>query len=61
MKPCIKLFPLMALLVSLFVALPYLLSPLQVLIGNWADTHPIWGQHRTPWIILGGLMASFGG
>jgi BCD family chlorophyll transporter-like MFS transporter len=52
---------LSALFVGVLVALPYLLSPLQVLIGNWADTHPVWGQHRTPWIILGGLMASFGG
>jgi BCD family chlorophyll transporter-like MFS transporter len=50
-----------ALFVSVLVALPYLLSPLQVLIGNWADRHPIWGRHRSPWMVLGGLMASFGG
>lgn len=49
-----------ALWVSLLVSLPYLLSPLQVLIGNWADQHPIGGRHRAPWIVLGGLMASFG-
>jgi BCD family chlorophyll transporter-like MFS transporter len=52
---------LSALFVSVLVALPYLLSPLQVIIGNWADNHPLWGRHRSPWIILGGLMASFGG
>jgi MFS transporter, BCD family, chlorophyll transporter len=50
-----------AFFVSFLVALPYLLSPLQVLIGNWADHHPLWGRHRSPWIVLGGLMAAFGG
>ena len=51
---------LSALLVSVLVALPYLLSPLQILVGNWADHHPLWGRHRSPWILIGGLMASFG-
>lgn len=50
-----------AFFVSFLVALPYLLSPLQVLIGNWADQNPLWGRHRSPWILLGGLMAAFGG
>lgn len=50
-----------ALLVGLLIALPYLLSPLQVLVGNWADQHALWGLHRSPWIVMGGLMASFGG
>lgn len=49
-----------AFLVSFLVALPYLLSPLQVAIGNWADRNPIWGMYRSPWILIGGLMASFG-
>lgn len=51
---------LSALLVGTLVALPYLLSPLQVVIGHWADRHPLWGRHRSPWIVLGGLMAAFG-
>lgn len=46
--------------VSVLVAAPYLLSPLQIWIGNWADRYPIGGRHRSPWIVLGGLMASFG-
>lgn len=50
-----------ALFVSILVALPYLLSPLQVILGNWADHNAVWGRHRSPWIILGGLMAAFGG
>jgi MFS transporter, BCD family, chlorophyll transporter len=52
---------LSALLVGVLVALPYLLSPLQVIIGAWADKYPLWGRHRSPWIVLGGLMAAFGG
>ncbi len=49
-----------ALWVSFLVALPYLLSPLQVPLGHWADRHPLGGYHRMPWMVLGGLMASFG-
>jgi BCD family chlorophyll transporter-like MFS transporter len=50
-----------ALLVGVLVELPYLLSPLQVIAGAWADNHTLWGRHRSPWILIGGLMASFGG
>lgn len=50
-----------AVLVGLLVALPYMLSPLQIFVGNWADPWPLWGMHRSPWILLGGLMASGGG
>ncbi|MCB0050789.1 MAG: PucC family protein, partial [Caldilinea sp.] len=32
-----------AVLVGMLVALPYLLSPLQVFVGNWSDRHPVWG------------------
>lgn len=49
-----------ALWVSILVSAPYLLSPLQVWVGNWADRYPVGGRHRSPWIVLGGLMASFG-
>ncbi len=49
-----------AVLVGVLVALPYLLSPLQVFVGGWSDRHPVWGLHRAPWILAGGLMASFG-
>ncbi len=50
-----------ALLVGVLVAFPYLLSPLQVLAGSWADHNTVWGRHRSPWILIGGLMAAFGG
>lgn len=49
-----------ALLVGFLVSLPYLLSPIQVLMGAWSDRNPIWGFHRTPWMVIGGLMAAFG-
>ena len=49
-----------ALLVGVLVALPYLLSPLQVVAGSWADHNTLWGRHRSPWILIGGLMAAFG-
>jgi len=49
-----------ALLVGLLISLPYLLSPLQVIVGDWADRQPLWGRYRSPWMVIGGLMASFG-
>lgn len=49
-----------ALLVALLVALPYLLSPLQVPLGAWADRNPIGDRYRAPWILGGGLVAAVG-
>ncbi len=51
---------LSAFLVGFLIALPYLLSPVQVVIGHWADSRPIWGRFRSPWIVIGGLLAAFG-
>jgi MFS transporter, BCD family, chlorophyll transporter len=50
-----------ALWVGILVAIPYLLSPLQVVVGSWADAHPLGGRRRSPWMVAGGLMAAFGG
>ncbi|MXY94593.1 MAG: BCD family MFS transporter [Caldilineaceae bacterium SB0664_bin_27] len=47
-------------MVAVLVALPYLLSPLQIFLGNWSDRHPAADYHRTPWILLGGLIAATG-
>ncbi len=47
-------------LVAVLVALPYLLSPLQIFLGNWSDRHPAADYHRTPWILLGGFLAATG-
>ena len=49
-----------AFLVSILIALPYLLSPVQIAIGHWADSRPLWGRFRSPWVVIGGLFAAFG-
>ena len=47
-------------MVGVLIALPYLLSPLQILLGNWSDRNPAADYHRTPWILIGGLLAATG-
>lgn len=49
-----------ASIVAAMVILPYLLSPLQVWIGQYSDTHPLCGYRRTPYIALGMLLAMGG-
>ncbi|HMQ54047.1 MAG TPA: BCD family MFS transporter [Anaerolineae bacterium] len=44
---------ILATVVALLVVLPYLLSPAQIWIGQYSDTHPILGYRRTPYIVLG--------
>jgi BCD family chlorophyll transporter-like MFS transporter len=49
----IKELALSAVLVAVLASLPYLFSPMQVLIGSFADRHPILGYRRTPYIVIG--------
>ncbi|PKO13192.1 MAG: MFS transporter [Chloroflexi bacterium HGW-Chloroflexi-10] len=56
----IKEMALSATLVSILAALPYLFSPIQVMIGSYADRHPIFGWRRTPYILLGLLLTVIG-
>lgn len=56
----IKELGILATLVALFASLPYLLSPIQVAIGSFADRHPIAGYRRTPYILLGLLLCVLG-
>lgn len=49
-----------AALVALLASLPYLFSPLQVLIGSFSDRHPLFGLRRTPYIVLGLLLCVAG-
>jgi BCD family chlorophyll transporter-like MFS transporter len=49
----IKELALSATLVALLASLPYLFSPIQVLIGSFADRHPLWGWRRTPYVLVG--------
>lgn len=51
---------LAATLVTFLVALPYLISPIQVAIGSYADRNPIFGLRRTPYIALGILLCVAG-
>jgi len=51
---------ILASVVAVLVVLPYLLSPLQVWIGQYSDTHPIMGYRRTPYTALG-LLLCIGG
>lgn len=60
----IKELGIAATVVAVLASLPYLFSPLQVVIGSFSDRHPILGFRRTPYILLGlvlcvaGLVAS---
>lgn len=51
---------ILASVVAVLVVLPYILSPAQVWIGQYSDTHPILGYRRTPYIALGTLLALTG-
>lgn len=51
---------ILASIVAVLVVLPYILSPAQVWIGQYSDTHPIFGYRRTPYIALGTLLAITG-
>jgi MFS transporter, BCD family, chlorophyll transporter len=56
----IKELAISATLVAMLASFPYLLSPIQVFIGSFADRHAIWGFRRTPYILLGLLLCTFG-
>jgi BCD family chlorophyll transporter-like MFS transporter len=49
----IRELSLSAALVAVLASLPYLFSPLQVVIGSFSDRHPLFGLRRTPYIFLG--------
>ena len=49
----IKELALSATLVAVLASLPYLFSPIQVLIGSFSDRNPLLGFRRSPYIILG--------
>lgn len=53
-------FEILAGVVALLMVMPYLFSPLQVFIGRYADTHPIAGRRRTPYILVGALLCAVG-
>jgi len=56
----IKELSISATLVALMASLPYLVSPIQVVIGSYSDRHPILGLHRTPYIFIGLILCVAG-
>jgi BCD family chlorophyll transporter-like MFS transporter len=56
----IKELEISATLVAVLASLPYLISPIQVAIGSFADRHGLWGYRRTPYITLGLLLCVIG-
>ncbi|WP_298007969.1 BCD family MFS transporter [Anaerolinea thermophila] len=56
----IKELGISAALVALLASLPYVFSPLQVIIGSYSDRHPVLGLRRTPYIVLGLLFCAVG-
>lgn len=56
----IKELAFSATLVAVLASLPYLLSPIQVLIGSFSDRHPLFGWRRTPYIAIGLVFCALG-
>ncbi len=56
----IKEMTLSATLVAVLASLPYIFSPLQMVIGSYSDRHPFLGWRRTPYI-AGGLLLCVAG
>lgn len=51
---------ILSTVVAGLIILPYLLAPAQVWIGQYSDTHPLFGYRRTPYILLGMLICLAG-
>jgi BCD family chlorophyll transporter-like MFS transporter len=49
-----------ATLVAVLASLPYVFSPIQVLIGSFSDRYPVLGWRRSPYILAGLLLCVLG-
>ena len=49
-----------ATIVAILASLPYLFSPIQVAIGSYSDRHPVFGLHRSPYILAGLVLCVLG-
>jgi BCD family chlorophyll transporter-like MFS transporter len=47
-----------AIVVTALLSIHYFMAPFQVVIGRIADTLPVFGYRRTPYLLLGSLVAS---
>lgn len=51
-------FGVTAAIITVMIGMHHFLSPFQVVIGRVADRYPIMGYRRTPYFLIGGLLAS---
>lgn len=51
-------FGVTAAVITVMIGMHHFLSPFQVIIGRTADRYPIFGYRRTPYFVLGGLLAA---
>ncbi len=51
---------ILASIVAGLIVLPYVFSPAQVWLGQYSDTHPLFGYRRTPYIVAG-IVLTMGG
>lgn len=51
---------ILATVVVILVVIPYVLSPMQVWVGQYSDENPIFGYRRSPYILVGMLMTFTG-
>lgn len=54
----IKDLAIPAFLITIMIGMHHFLSPFQVFWGRFADRNPIFGYRRTPYMLLGGFVAS---
>ena len=47
-----------AIVVTALLSIHYFMAPFQVVIGRIADTKPLFGYRRTPYLLMGGIAAS---
>lgn len=47
-----------AVIITTMIGMHHFLSPFQVIFGRLADRHPVLGLRRTPYLLLGSLVAS---
>ena len=51
---------LSAVLIGFLLAIPSIISPVRLWLGYLSDSRPILGRRRTPYIVVGTVLAAFG-
>src|SRR6056297_380772 len=47
-----------AIVVTALLSIHYFMAPFQVVVGRLADTKPLFGYRRTPYLLIGSIVAS---